>query len=62
MLTIFLLLRLNLPPIELQADTGEDRKRYLFAMQQADEGDFSYLEKLISQALPESFERVEKKK
>ena len=54
MLTILLLLRFNLPPIELKAETGTDRRRYLTSMQKADEGDYSDLEVLISQALTES--------
>src|SRR3989338_2500463 len=58
MLTILLLLRLGLPPLELKADTREDREQYLAAMQNADVGNYSLLEKLISQALPESFEKI----
>lgn len=60
MLTILILLKLNLPPIELQAERGSDREKYLTAMQKADEGNHSLLEKLISQALAEalnSFQR-----
>ena len=57
MLTILILLRLNLPPIELKAEIGADRKRYLQAMQKGDNGDFTPLETLISQALSESLEK-----
>lgn len=53
MLTILMLLKLNLPPVELKAEKGSDRKRYLTAMQNADKGDYSLLEKLICQALSE---------
>lgn len=60
MLTILVLLQLGLPPLELKADYGEDRKQYLTAMQKADKGDFALLEKLISQALNESLEKIEK--
>lgn len=56
MFTILILLRLNLPPIELKAETGADREQYLTAMQQADEKDFSSLEQLISQALSETLQ------
>lgn len=56
MLTILILLKLDLPPIELQAETGSDRKRYLTAMQKADEGDHSPLEHLIGQALSEALQ------
>ncbi|CAN5131010.1 hypothetical protein BH11PAT1_BH11PAT1_5230 [soil metagenome] len=60
MLTSLVLLRLQLPPIELKADTGDDRKKYLEALQHADKGDFDYLEKLIGNALTESFEHIQK--
>lgn len=58
MLTIFILLRLRLPPTELKSETEFDRKSYLKAMQKADGGDFSLLERLISQAMTESLERI----
>lgn len=58
MLTTFLLLSLNLPPMELKADTGVDRKRYLAAMQRADNGDYSALENLVSRALSEVLDRT----
>lgn len=51
--TIFILLKLNLPPIELQAEREADRNQYLVAMQKADDGDYSLLEQLIGQALAE---------
>jgi Fic family protein len=54
MLTTTILLQLGLPPIEIKADTKEDRENYLQAMYSADEGDYSKLEKLIEQALDES--------
>lgn len=57
MLTTLMLLKLNLPPIELKAATESDRKRYLKAMQKADDGDFSLLEELINHALAESLEK-----
>lgn len=53
MLTILTLLKLNLPPIELQAGKKTDRKHYIDAMQKADEGDYSLLEQLIGQAVSE---------
>ncbi|MBI4059001.1 Fic family protein [Candidatus Microgenomates bacterium] len=58
MLTSFILLKLNLPPIELKAETGLDRKKYLKAMQKADGGNYSLLETLIKRALSESLEKV----
>ena len=59
-LTTFILLQLKLPPIELKAETGRDRRRYLDAMQKADKGTFSLLESLIDNALSESLERIKK--
>lgn len=58
MLTILILLNLNLPPLELKADTKKDRQRYLRALQKADDGDLSQLESLINQALKESLQKL----
>lgn len=60
MLTLLILLSLNLPPIELKAETKTDRKRYLAAMQNADDGNFFPLELLIGDALREIFEQFKK--
>jgi len=57
-LTILILLNLNLPPIELKADTKADRQLYLNAMYKADEGNMNPLESLISEALTESLEKI----
>lgn len=54
MLTIFILLKLNLPPLEIKVEKKEDRRQYLSAMQKADKEDFTLLEKLISKSLSES--------
>lgn len=54
MLTTFILLTLDLPPIEVKAENEADRKRYLEAMYAADEGNYKKLESLIGQALNES--------
>ncbi len=53
-LTSLILLKLKLPPIEIQVGTDDDRKEYLKAMQAGDEGDLTLLEKLIGRALTES--------
>lgn len=58
MLTILVLMILNLPPIEIGAGTGGDRKRYLEAMYAADEGNYQKLESLISKALRESLIKI----
>lgn len=54
MLTTYTLLLLDLPPIEIKADTKRDRDNYLQAMYAADERDYSKLEKLIKLALDEA--------
>jgi len=61
MLTSFILLQLNLPPIELKAETGADRNYYLKSLQKADEGDYLSLEALINNALSESLEKIKNK-
>lgn len=58
MLTIQILLKLNLPPIEIKAETGLDRKKYLEAMYAADDGNCSQLENLIGNALSESLGKI----
>jgi fido (protein-threonine AMPylation protein) len=60
MLTIVVLLKLKLPPIEVQVNTDEDRDIYLQAMRDADNGNYSLLEELLSKALAESLEQVAK--
>lgn len=60
MLTTLILLKLDLPPIEIKAKRGADRKRYLMAMQKADRGDYSLLEQLIGQALFETLHFFQK--
>jgi len=57
MLTIVILLKLNLPPIEVKADTRLDRKKYLESMYAADNDDLSKLEKLIGDALSDSLSK-----
>ena len=60
MLTILILLKLNLPPLEIRAENEVDIKNYLTAMQKADEGDYSLLEQLLGQALSESLQSSQK--
>ncbi len=57
MLTILLLLILNLPPVEIKAEKGSDRKLYITAMQKGDKGDLTLLDNIIGQALYEGLER-----
>ncbi len=58
LLTNLLSLNLGLPYIEIKAETGKDRQRYIQAMKAADQYDYSKLEKLIANALRESLEKV----
>jgi Fic family protein len=60
MLTIFILLKLDLPPIEIQIEREDDRKQYLTAMQQADEGNYDLLEELFGKALAETLQLSQK--
>ncbi|HZE87493.1 MAG TPA: Fic family protein [Methylomirabilota bacterium] len=60
MLTIFILLQLDLPPLELKVEREEYRKEYLTAMQNADNGDYSLLERLIGEALSETLDLSQK--
>lgn len=56
MITNYLLLRMKLPMTEIIADTQLDRKNYLSALKQADTGNYSLLEQLISNSIREKLE------
>lgn len=58
MLTVLLLLKLQVPPVEIQIENKEDRIKYLEAMQAGDEGNLALLEKLISNALVEDLNKM----
>lgn len=58
LLTNLLTLNFGLPILEIKAETGADRQRYIKAMKVADENDYSKLERLIANALKESLEQV----
>jgi Fic family protein len=62
MLTILILLKLNLPPVEIKAERGFDRKKYLESMYAADEGNYEKLENLIASALDESLVKITQKR
>ncbi|MFA6285154.1 MAG: Fic family protein [Parcubacteria group bacterium] len=53
-----ILLNLDLPPIELKVETKAGRKKYIEALQSADDGDYRKLEKIIRSALEEATEEV----
>ena len=56
LLTNLLVLKFKLPLLEIKAETGIDRQKYIKAMKAADKHDYSKLEKLIANALKESLE------
>ncbi|MBI3384979.1 Fic family protein [Candidatus Gottesmanbacteria bacterium] len=58
MLTIYILLCLNLPPLEIKAENTRDRKRYISTLQKADAGDYSTLENIIGLSLNESLQKI----
>lgn len=58
LLTNLLALNLNLPIMEIKADTGKDRKLYIDAMIAADNHNYSKLENLITETLKESLENI----
>lgn len=53
-----ILLNLDLPPIELKVETKAGRKKYIEALQAADDGNCRKLEKIIRSALEEAIEEV----
>lgn len=58
LLTNLLTLNFGLPTLEIKAETGADRQRYIKTMIAADNHDYSKLEHLIADALRESLEKV----
>ena len=51
------LLKLDLPPVELKVETQMGRKKYITALQNADGGDYASLEKLVASAIQEAARR-----
>lgn len=60
MFTSYILMRLNLPIIEIKTEQDKQRKAYIKALQKADEGNYSELEGIISTALNESLKEISK--
>lgn len=58
LLISMILLKLDLPPIELKVETPVGRSKYVKALAAADEGDFTLLEKLIRSALEEAVKKL----
>lgn len=54
MFTSFILIKLNLPIIEIKVKSNKDRQKYIKALQKADEGYIEKLEKLVEESLTES--------
>lgn len=54
LLTNIILLNLDLPPIELKIETKNTRGKYIKALQDADNGDYLEISKLIGRAIEES--------
>lgn len=49
-----LMLRFNLPLVEIKVESENDRKKYISALKAADEADYSQLEYLIASTIKES--------
>ena len=60
MFTSYILMRLNLPIIEIKTEWDKQRKAYIKALQKADEGNYSELEGIMSTALNESLKEISK--
>lgn len=60
LLNNIILLNLDLPPIELKVETKTGRKRYIEALQLADNYDYSKLEKIFRSAIKEATEEIRK--
>ncbi|MBP7967131.1 Fic family protein [Candidatus Woesebacteria bacterium] len=60
MFTSYILMRLNLPIVEIQVENNTERQNYIKALQKADEHNYSYLETIIADALNESLQKVTK--
>ncbi len=58
LLNNIVLLKLNLPPIELKVETKIGRMKYVKALKEADAGYFKNLEKLFREALEESLAEI----
>ena len=56
--TSFILMRLQLPIIEVPIQKRKDRTKYVQSLQEADKGDHRLLEVIISRALNESLEKL----
>jgi len=60
MFTNYILMREELPTIEIPVTTNLLRKKYIQALRKADEGNYQALQDIIGKALNESLESIEK--
>lgn len=58
LLISMILLKLNLPPVELKVETKAGRIKYVKALAEADEGNFSLLEKIIRAGIEEAVKKL----
>lgn len=58
MLTSYILMRLGYPIIEIKVDSERRRRSYIKALQEADNGDYHRLKRMIGVALNESLENI----
>lgn len=58
LLVNIILLNLDLPPVEIKVETKDGRKKYIEALQSADNGDYRKLEKIIRSAIEEAIKEV----
>lgn len=61
MFTNYLLMREGLPNVEIPVTTNMFRKKYIQALQKADEGNYQTLQDIIGKALNESLESIGKR-
>jgi len=62
LLTNVILLNLDLPPIELKVETKISRKKYIEALKNADDSNYSKLEEIVREAIEETGREVIKLK
>lgn len=56
--TNYILMRTGLPIIETKIENESDRKAYIIALQNADEGDYTAIENIIAESLTESLQQT----
>lgn len=54
-----ILFKFDFPPIEMKIETESSRKKYVHALQKADQGDYTELKKLIHRAMEETAKELD---